>query len=74
MTCEGRNDGEEYIGIKAAMKVLMFTDEEIWDIMKILAALLHLGNVKYSGKISYYSRTRSSAPTPIEHKFYKSIS
>ena len=25
----------------------MFSDEEIWDILKILAALLHLGNVTY---------------------------
>ena len=25
----------------------MFSDEEIWDILKVLAALLHLGNVTY---------------------------
>ena len=49
ITCEGRDDKAEFISIKSAMKVLMFTDDEIWDIMKILAALLHLGNVKYSG-------------------------
>ena len=29
------------------MKVLMFADEEIWDIFKILASVLHLGNVNY---------------------------
>ena len=49
ITCEGRDDKAEFISIKSAMKVLMFTDDEIWDIMKILAALLNLGNVKYSG-------------------------
>lgn len=29
------------------MKVLSFTDAEIWEIMKLLAAFLHLGNLKY---------------------------
>ena len=33
------------------MKVLMMTDNEIWDILKILAALLHMGNIKYKGKV-----------------------
>ena len=33
------------------MKVLMMTDTEIWDIRKILAALLHMGNIKYKGKV-----------------------
>lgn len=29
------------------MKVLLFSDMEIWEILKLLAALLHTGNVKY---------------------------
>lgn len=29
------------------MKVLLFSDTEIWEILKLLAALLHTGNVKY---------------------------
>lgn len=29
------------------MKVLSFEDSEIWEIMRLLAALLHMGNMKY---------------------------
>ncbi len=47
VTCEGRDDVKDFADIRSAMKVLMFSDEEIWDILKILAALLHLGNVTY---------------------------
>ncbi len=47
MTCEGRDDVRDYADIRSAMKVLMFSDEEIWEIHKILAALLHLGNITY---------------------------
>lgn len=32
------------------MKVLMFTDTENWEISKLLAAILHLGNLKYEGE------------------------
>ena len=45
--CEGRDDAAEFSDIKSAMKVLMMTDQEIWDILKVLAALLHMGNIKY---------------------------
>ncbi|XP_071481715.1 myosin-VIIa-like [Diadema antillarum] len=46
--CDGRNDREDFATIRAAMKVLMFTDDQIWDIFKLLAAILHLGNIKYT--------------------------
>jgi len=51
VTCDGRDDAAEFADIRSAMKVLMFSDQEIWDILKILAALLHMGNVKYKGKV-----------------------
>lgn len=49
--CDGRDDAAEFADIRSAMKVLMMTDQEIWDILKILAALLHMGNIKYKGKV-----------------------
>ena len=67
ITCEGRDDKAEFISIKSAMKVLMFTDDEIWDIMKILAALLHLGNVKYSGMWDWPVRNRGMCDWPIKY-------
>ncbi|XP_051159362.1 myosin-VIIa [Leptopilina boulardi] len=46
ITCEGRDDAAEFADIRSAMKVLLFTDSEIWEILKLLSALLHIGNVK----------------------------
>lgn len=51
ITCEGRDDAAEFADIRSAMKVLMFSDQEIWEILKILSALLHLGNIKYRGTV-----------------------
>lgn len=49
MTCEGRDDSKEFASVRSAMKVLNYTDEEIWDIFRVLAALLHMGNITYRG-------------------------
>jgi len=46
ITCDGRDDAAEFADIRSAMKVLMFSDGEIWEILKVLSALLHLGNIK----------------------------
>ena len=50
MTCDGRNDVKDYNDIISAMKVLTYTDEEIWMLHKIVAALLHIGNITYRGR------------------------
>uniref|UniRef100_A0A8C4VB56 Myosin VIIB n=1 Tax=Falco tinnunculus TaxID=100819 RepID=A0A8C4VB56_FALTI len=46
ISCDGRNDAKDYAHIRSAMKILMFSDSEHWDISKLLAAILHLGNVE----------------------------
>ena len=33
------------------MKVLLFSEPEISDILRVLAALLHLGNVSFKGVV-----------------------
>ncbi|XP_028818755.1 myosin VIIAa isoform X6 [Denticeps clupeoides] len=48
--CDGRDDQKEYSNIRSAMKVLMFTDTENWEISKLLAAILHLGNLRYEAR------------------------
>uniref|UniRef100_A0A8C3JZ47 Myosin VIIB n=1 Tax=Calidris pygmaea TaxID=425635 RepID=A0A8C3JZ47_9CHAR len=45
-SCDGRNDAKDYAHIRSAMKILMFSDSEHWDISKLLAVILHLGNVE----------------------------
>uniref|UniRef100_A0A8C1G1S3 Si:ch73-194h10.2 n=1 Tax=Cyprinus carpio TaxID=7962 RepID=A0A8C1G1S3_CYPCA len=44
-TCEGRDDIKEYASFRSAMKILTFTENDTWEINKLLAAILHLGNV-----------------------------
>ncbi|XP_077987827.1 myosin-VIIa-like [Glandiceps talaboti] len=49
LTCEGRDDLKEFADIRSAMKVLMFSEQECWDIFKLVASVLHLGNIEYEG-------------------------
>ncbi|XP_037126025.1 unconventional myosin-VIIa-like isoform X1 [Syngnathus acus] len=48
--CDGRDDLTDYSGILAAMKVLMFTETETWEISKLLAAILHMGNLTFEAR------------------------
>jgi myosin VIIa len=52
--------------VRQAMKVLSFTDDEIWEIFKLLAALLHIGNVKYKALvIQNIDATEINDPTNV---------
>ncbi|KAJ8347804.1 hypothetical protein SKAU_G00263930 [Synaphobranchus kaupii] len=48
--CDGRDDLKEYSNILSAMKVLMFTETESWEISKLLAFILHMGNIRYRAR------------------------
>ncbi|XP_059059264.1 myosin-VIIa-like [Achroia grisella] len=47
VTCQGRNDRNEFADIRSAFKVLNFSDTEVWTIFSLLSAILHLGNLKF---------------------------
>uniref|UniRef100_A0A8C4I6M7 Myosin VIIAb n=1 Tax=Dicentrarchus labrax TaxID=13489 RepID=A0A8C4I6M7_DICLA len=53
--CDGRDDLRDYSSILSAMKVLMFTETESWEISKLLAAILHMGNLRFEVSNSYRS-------------------
>lgn len=46
-SCEGLDDATDYAHVRSALKILMFSDAEHWDLSKLLAAILHLGNVEF---------------------------
>ncbi|XP_071779574.2 unconventional myosin-VIIb isoform X1 [Centroberyx gerrardi] len=50
-SCEGRDDVKEYAHFRSALKVLMFSENDSWEISKLLAAILHLGNVDFEATI-----------------------
>uniref|UniRef100_A0A3Q2YWP2 Unconventional myosin-VIIa-like n=1 Tax=Hippocampus comes TaxID=109280 RepID=A0A3Q2YWP2_HIPCM len=49
ITCEGREDAEDFRRIRSAMKILTFSDQQCYEILKLLAAILHMGNVHFEG-------------------------
>jgi myosin VIIa len=49
--CENRNDSNEFMSIRSAMNVLSFTDDEFSEIIKLLATILHMGNLKYKATV-----------------------
>lgn len=48
---DGRDMGDkEYFAIiRGAMKVLNFTESEMWDIWRVVALIMHLGNISFGG-------------------------
>ncbi|XP_023197958.1 unconventional myosin-VIIa-like isoform X2 [Xiphophorus maculatus] len=48
--CDGRDDLADYSSILSAMKVLMFSETENVEISKLLAAILHMGNLRFEAR------------------------
>ncbi|XP_078420756.1 unconventional myosin-VIIa-like [Cetorhinus maximus] len=50
-SCDGHDDVKHYADNYSAMKILMFSDSEQWEINKLLAAILHLGNLHFQATV-----------------------
>lgn len=56
ISCEGRNDAKDYGSIRSAMHHF-FSEPECLDILKLLAAILHLGNISFEGNTEHNLET-----------------
>ncbi|CAG9814531.1 unnamed protein product [Phaedon cochleariae] len=70
-TCAGRNEQNEFSDIVAAFKVLNFSDKTVGDIFSILAAILHLGNLKFKSGSSSHSDSSDVADASLNEKISK---
>uniref|UniRef100_A0A3B4D975 Myosin VIIBa n=1 Tax=Pygocentrus nattereri TaxID=42514 RepID=A0A3B4D975_PYGNA len=69
-SCEGRDDIKEYAHFRSAMKILTFTENDSWEIHKLLAAILHLGNVNFEGEeASTVSNNLEGCDIPSSNNF-----
>uniref|UniRef100_A0A671VL09 Myosin VIIBb n=1 Tax=Sparus aurata TaxID=8175 RepID=A0A671VL09_SPAAU len=45
IVCDGRDDAKDYQRVLSAMKTLTFSESQCQEILKLLATILHLGNI-----------------------------
>ncbi|XP_040911103.1 unconventional myosin-VIIa-like [Toxotes jaculatrix] len=65
IVCEGRDDAKDYSRIRSALKILTFSESQCQDILKLLAAILHLGNVCF--KATTQDNLETSDVSKSEH-------
>ncbi|XP_068687074.1 unconventional myosin-VIIa-like [Montipora foliosa] len=51
ISCDGMDDAAEFAIIRGSMKVLLFSPDDSWNIFKMLAAILHIGNLEFEATI-----------------------
>ncbi|KAG7261957.1 hypothetical protein CRUP_032098 [Coryphaenoides rupestris] len=51
VACDGRDDAKDFARILSAFKVLTFRESQCWEVYKLLAAILHLGNVTFEESV-----------------------
>uniref|UniRef100_I3KQX6 Myosin VIIBb n=1 Tax=Oreochromis niloticus TaxID=8128 RepID=I3KQX6_ORENI len=65
IACGGRDDAKDYSRINSALKTLNFSGKDCHEIFKLLAALLHLGNVCFEANTQ--NNMESSDVSKSEH-------
>uniref|UniRef100_A0AAQ4PVW2 Myosin VIIBb n=1 Tax=Gasterosteus aculeatus aculeatus TaxID=481459 RepID=A0AAQ4PVW2_GASAC len=65
--CEGRDDAKDYKIICSAMKVLTFSESQCQEILKLLAAILHLGNICFEGESNTQNNLETSEVSKSQH-------
>ena len=50
-------DAELFAAMKGAMKILSFSEQDQWELWKIVATVMHLGNFSFKGIIVYSSHS-----------------
>lgn len=50
IVCDGRDDAKDYQRVLSAMKTLTFSESQCQEILKLLATILHLGNICFEGE------------------------
>ncbi|KAG9494320.1 hypothetical protein GDO78_001923 [Eleutherodactylus coqui] len=46
-SCDGRDDTRDFAQVCSAMKILLFSEQDLMEINRLLAAMLHLGNLDF---------------------------
>ncbi|KAJ8956801.1 hypothetical protein NQ318_014215, partial [Aromia moschata] len=68
LICQGKDEIQEFSDVMAAFKVLNFSENEVTDIFSLLAAILHLGNLKFKSGTAVHSDTSEVGDAALNEK------
>ncbi|XP_073347990.1 unconventional myosin-VIIa-like [Pagrus major] len=72
IVCDGRDDAKDYKRVLSAMKILTFSENQCQEILKLLAAILHLGNICFEANTQNNLET-SDVSKSVHHNMAASL-